>query len=773
MPHVYTITDSTRMSSSHVQLKSPSHTSEPLDPLRRAREKTECQTNGIQTNGAVGTSGKFRPAHVSTLAKRKAVELVDSEDEDDRNVTWTQNGISRTSTPNGRKNHKKARVSDRMANGQRDEDLLQQRKALPIWTGRETLVKEVRENDTVVVLGETGSGKTTQVPQFLLEANFATKGVIACTQPRRVAATSLAARVAKEQNVPLGTRVGYAVRFDECSTPDTKIKYLTDGMLVRELLGDPLFSKYSVIVIDEAHERTLRTDFLLASLKGIQKKRNGQADPKGKISTQKLHPLKIVIMSATLDAERFSRYYDNAKILNIKGRQHAVKILYTAEPQLDFCEAALKTFFQIHIKQPPGDVLIFLPGQDEIESLCQSIRTYAHELSRHSLQVVVCPMYASLAPHLQAKVFAPTPPRSRKCILATNIAETSITIPGVKYVIDTGLCKEKSYIARDRGSGIDSLLLQPISKSSAMQRAGRAGRLGAGTCFRLYTEKAYNELQDATIPEIQRCDLGSAVLQLKCLGQEPEEVDFMDPPDPTYVKISLLNLFGLEALDKKGMVTSIGRQMSILPLDPSSARSLIASQQNGCTLEVISILSLTSASSKLFVSSSETHEEVSAARQKFAHPSGDHLMYLNVLRTYADISQQETAAARKEWCRAHFINERALKEAGEIMGQLKGVCDKNRMDWKTSCGNNVEPVLKSLLRGLFQNVALLYPDGQFKQIQGRTTVKIHPSSAMTNRSAECIFFEELVFTSQTYARGVSAIPRSFLAELPSYQTRST
>ena len=263
---------------------------------------------------------------------------------------------------------------------------------------------------------------------------------------------------------------------------------------------------------------------------------------------------------------------------------------------------------------------------------------------------------------------------------------------------------------------------------------------GEGICFRLYTEAAYNRLQDANIPEIQRCNLGSAILQLKCLGQEPGEVDFMDPPDPNYsrflfmhssqfallpnticaVKVSLLNLFGLGALDNKGVLTSIGRQMSNLPLEPSYARSLLASQQDGCTLEVLSIISLMSASSKLFLDSSESREAAHAARQKFVHTSGDHLTFLNVIRAYADIAQQASAAARREWCRTHFVNERAVREAGEIMEQLKGICDNIGLDWRASCGDELEPVLKSLVRGLFQNVALLHPDGQYKQVQGRT-----------------------------------------------------
>ncbi|KAF9005452.1 P-loop containing nucleoside triphosphate hydrolase protein [Cyathus striatus] len=337
--------------------------------------------------------------------------------------------------------------------------LLEQRKQLPIAQGRDALMDEIRANDVTVLLGETGSGKTTQVPQYLLEHGLASAGTIAVTQPRKVAATSLASRVSTEQNSPLGHLVGYSVRFDEKSSNDTRIKYMTDGMIVRELLSDPLLSKYSVIIVDEAHERTLRTDLLMANLKKIQKQRNvGGEQGKGK---GKSNPLKIVVMSATLDAEKFSKFFDNAKILYIKGRQHPVKIYHSAEPQPDYIDSAMRTFFQIHTDQPPGDVLIFLPGQEDIESLEKSIELYANRLPQSAQGVFICAMYAAQAPGKNAKVFSPTPKDMRKCILATNIAETSITIPGVKYVIDTGKCKEKRYLAKDSGGGKLLLIHSP------------------------------------------------------------------------------------------------------------------------------------------------------------------------------------------------------------------------------------------------------------------------------------------------------------------------
>lgn len=260
--------------------------------------------------------------------------------------------------------------------------LQKQREQLPIAKGRDALIREIRENDVTILLGETGSGKTTQVPQYLLEAGMAGKGMIAVAQPRRVAATSLATRVAAERGVKLGSLVGYSVRFDEVCGADTKIKYVSDGMLVRELLSDPLLSRYSVIVLDEAHERTLRTDFLIASLKSIQAKRKQATDGKrkGKSPSSEINPLKIIVMSATLDAEKFSRFYHNARILYVKGRQHPVKIFHTAVSQTDYVESASRAFFQIHLDQPPGDVLIFLPGQEDIESLEKTIISHAKRL---------------------------------------------------------------------------------------------------------------------------------------------------------------------------------------------------------------------------------------------------------------------------------------------------------------------------------------------------------------------------------------------------------
>ncbi|GLB41932.1 putative RNA helicase [Lyophyllum shimeji] len=743
--------------------------------------------------------------HPKNHVKKKHVPWVEVSDDDDRPRKTTFKVVA-----NGHQPHQDGRYPRKIkkprhslgltealstpgpGNSGSAASLQEQRKELPIAKGRDALIQEIQNNDVTVLLGETGSGKTTQVPQYILESGLAGNGMIAVTQPRKVAATSLAARVAAEKNTSVGKLVGYSVRFDERSSAETRVKYMTDGMMVRELLSDPLLSQYSVVIVDEAHERTLRTDLLIANLKTIQKQRNGleAVSGKGKENANKPHPLKIVIMSATLDAEKFSKFFNNAKILYVKGRQHPVKIYYSSEAQTDYVDSAMRTFFQIHTDQPPGDVLIFLPGQEDIESLEKSIKLFASQLPKDEMEVLTCPMYASQAPGQNAKVFAATPPKTRKCILSTNIAETSITIPGVKYVIDTGMCKEKRYLARDTGGGFDTLLTRAITKSSAMQRAGRAGREGMGVCFRLYTEDAFNNMALAPEPEIMRCSLTSSILQLKCLNQDLEELDLMDMPDvdssesfhipalcisliPATVASALKTLWLLDAINRNKGLTALGRQMAFFPLEPVHARAVIASKENGCTREVLDIISVLSASSKLFVDVTEQRETAAEARRKFRHPSGDHLTILNAARAYEEIAAGNAGkAARRAWCREQFLNERTLLEAAEIRNQLRQTCGRLGIDWKVSCGDKEEPVVKSLAYGLAQNSAFLQPDGSYKQTMGQSTVKIHPGSVLAEKKVPAIIYDELIFTNQIYARGVSSVPKSVFASIGALNRRT-
>jgi pre-mRNA-splicing factor ATP-dependent RNA helicase DHX16 len=338
-------------------------------------------------------------------------------------------------------------------------DLAAVRKSLPIYQCRDDLISAIDANQILIVVAETGSGKTTQIPQYLHEVGYTKVGKVACTQPRRVAAMSVAARVAQEMNVRLGGEVGYSIRFEDCTSPKTVVKFMTDGMLLREFLNSPDLAEYSCIMIDEAHERTLHTDILFGLVKDIARHRKD---------------IKVVISSATLDAASFSKYFNDAPIYGVKGRTHPVTVFYTQAPEADYLEAAIVSVLQIHISQPtPGDILVFCTGQEEIETACEELIKRTRGLGTKIGELIVLPIYSTLPSEEQAKIFEPTPPNARKVILGTNIAETSLTIDGIKFVIDTGFCKQKSYNPR---SGMEALVVTPISQAAAMQRSGRAGR---------------------------------------------------------------------------------------------------------------------------------------------------------------------------------------------------------------------------------------------------------------------------------------------------------
>uniref|UniRef100_A0A672KWH7 RNA helicase n=1 Tax=Sinocyclocheilus grahami TaxID=75366 RepID=A0A672KWH7_SINGR len=420
------------------------------------------------------------------------------------------------------------------------QSLQEVRRSLPIFPYREDLLAAIRDHQILVIEGETGSGKTTQIPQYLLEDGYTNGGMkIGCTQPRRVAAMSVAARVAQEMSVKLGNEVGYSIRFEDCTSERTILKYMTDGMLLREFLTEPDLASYSVIIIDEAHERTLHTDILFGLIKDIARFRPD---------------LKVLVASATLDTERFSCFFDEAPVFRIPGRRFPVDIYYTKAPEADYLEACVVSVLQIHVTQPAGDVLVFLTGQEEIEACCELLQERCRRLGSKISELIVLPIYANLPSDMQAKIFNPTPPGARKVVVATNIAETSLTIDGIIYVIDPGFCKQKSYNAR---TGMESLIVTPCSRASANQRAGRAGRVAAGKCFRLYTAWAFkHEMEETSIPEIQRTNLGNVVLLLKSLGiNDLIHFDFMDPPPHETLVLALEQLYALGALNHLGELT--------------------------------------------------------------------------------------------------------------------------------------------------------------------------------------------------------------------------
>ncbi|KAJ3069100.1 putative ATP-dependent RNA helicase dhr2 [Podochytrium sp. JEL0797] len=618
------------------------------------------------------------------------------------------------------------------------------RASLPIAKERANIIKKLRDARALVIVGETGSGKTTQLPQFLFESGFAKKGMIAITQPRRVAATSIARRVAEESGVKLGSEVGYSVRFDDKTSPATKIKYMTDGMLLRELLGDKLLSKYSVIILDEAHERTLRTDVLFGMVKGIQKVR---AD------------LKIIVMSATLDAERFAEYFDGAETLFIPGRQFPVRVFNAMDRQEDYVDAALVSTFQIHVDEPAGDILVFLTGQEEIETIEKLLKEHMSELPPESMELLICPLFAAQPPAAQQKVFEKAPPGARKVILSTNVAETSVTISGIRYIIDTGMAKVRAFNPK---LGIESLAVVPISKASAMQRLGRAGREAPGCCYRLYTEDGFTSLADVSEPEILRCNLANVLLTLKAAGVENlMEFDFLDRPPRASLVRALEHLYALRALNSKGELTPEGRKMAEFPVDPSLAKVLLHSKSLGCTAEVISIISMLSVETAFF-SPHDKRDLANEAKKRFVNHEGDHLTLLNVMREYVAMKGD------KEWCVQNFINARALKNAMEIRHQLSNFCTQLHIPPTASAGNEVEPILHCFVQGYFQNLAVLQVDGSYQTFSGKQICHIHPSSVLFGKRMSLVMFHELVQTSRQYMRSVSAVKVAWLKDTGSH-----
>ena len=635
---------------------------------------------------------------------------------------------------------KRATQKDQSLGRRTDMTIKEQRESLPVFRFRSELIKAVHANQILIVVGDTGSGKTTQLTQYLAEAGFANDGIIGCTQPRRVAAMSVAKRVAEEVGCQLGQEVGYTIRFEDFTSPATKIKYMTDGMLQREVLMDPDLKRYSVIMLDEAHERTIATDVLFALLKKTIKRRPD---------------LKIIVTSATLDADKFSAYFNECPIFSIPGRTYPVEIMYSREPESDYLDAALVTVMQIHLTEPPGDILLFLTGQEEIDTSCEILFERMKALGPSVPELVILPVYSALPSEMQSKIFEPAPPGSRKVVIATNIAETSITIDHIYYVIDPGFVKQNAY---DPKLGMDSLVVTPISQAQAKQRAGRAGRTGPGKCFRLYTEAAFqSEMLPTSIPEIQRQNLSNTILMLKAMGiNDLLHFDFMDPPPTNTMLTALEELYALSALDDEGLLTRLGRKMADFPMEPSLAKVLIAAVDLGCSDEILSIVAMLSMPT-VFYRPKDKQTQADQKKAKFHDPHGDHLTLLNVYNSW---KQNKYA---NPWCFENFIQARSMRRAKDVRDQLVKIMERYKHPI-ISCGRNTERVRQALCCGYFRNSARKDPQEGYKTLIEGTPVSLHPSSALFGKQAEWVIYHELVLTSKEYMHCTSTIEPKWLVE---------
>lgn len=634
----------------------------------------------------------------------------------------------------------------------RARELLEVRKTLPVYKAKDEVMSHLSKNKVTILIGETGSGKSTQIPQFLMPIN---KKGIAVTQPRRVAAINLASRVSEEAGSKLGDKVGYSVRFDNKSHHYTKLKYLTDGMLLREIMMDGDLAQYSTVIIDEAHERTVLTDLLMGFLKQLLAKRDD---------------LRVIIMSATLDAERFSKFYDGAEILFVEGRMYKVDRLYIDQPSEDIVDSTIKAIVQVNNGELEGDILVFLPGQEEIDKCVNLLERIAPELPKEAPYIVPLPLYASLPPAEQAKVFVPLRARKRKVILATNIAETSVTVPGVRYVIDSGLRKVKVWRHQ---LGLSTLLTAPVSKASATQRAGRAGREREGKAFRLYTENDYTKLPLQTEPEISRSNVTSPVLMLKRAGVDDIlNWPWLENPGQDSLVSALTQLYHLKALDDNGKITELGIQMAILPLEPQLSAILLTAHKSGCLSAAVDIVSCLSVDNLVLNPQAENRDEVNEKRSNLCvlgTKYGDLLMVKELLDFY---TQFENSQERKQWCKELALSYRGFKNVIKVRNQIRQYMisltkDKHLFDEDDEKNNTLDipSVLKAFLSGYVSNTAIGMPDRSYRTTTSGQLISIHPSSLVFGKKVDAIMYNDYVYTTKGYARNVSVIELSWLQEV--------
>jgi ATP-dependent helicase HrpA len=629
---------------------------------------------------------------------------------------------------------------------------------LPVSARRSDILAALTQHRVVILCGETGSGKTTQIPKMCLEIGLRAGKLIGCTQPRRIAARTVAARIAQELAGELGGVVGYKVRFTDKVRHDTAIKIMTDGILLAESQGDPLLSRYDTIIIDEAHERSLNIDFLLGYLKGLVERRND---------------LRLVITSATIDADRFSKHFNDAPVIEVSGRTYPVEMRWrpiekedvtpNAKPTplaqakkdeaLDLTTAILDATDEL-ARLGSGDILVFLPGEREIRDTAEALRKH------HPPGTEILPLFSRLSVAEQDAIFKPS--HQRRIVLATNVAETSLTVPGIRYVIDPGIARVKRYSARNK---VEQLLIEKVSQASANQRAGRCGRVADGVCIRLYDEADFNARPRFTDPELLRSSLAGVILRMKSLGLgDVVGFPFIDPPSTRLVSDGYLLLAELHALDEAGQLTEIGKKLAQLPLDPRIARMLLAADKLRCVSEVLIIASALSVQDPR----DRPMERAQAADEKhklFADERSDFMGWLKLWQWYEEqVKHKKTNRQLQTWIQEHFLSPRRMREWRDIYSQLHSQVSELSLK-ENNTAANYDAIHQALLTGLLGNIGFKSDDAKARpkpgegNYQGARGIKlsIHPGSALAKKAPKWIMAAELTDTGRLLARTVAEI----------------
>ncbi|GAB1392271.1 ATP-dependent RNA helicase HrpA [Rhodocyclaceae bacterium] len=619
--------------------------------------------------------------------------------------------------------------------------------ALPVNARHAEIAQAIEKHQVVVICGETGSGKTTQLPKICLELGRGLKGLIGHTQPRRIAARATATRIAQELKSELGRYVGYKIRFTDKTSAESYIKLMTDGILLAETQTDPLLRQYDTILIDEAHERSLNIDFLLGYLKSVLARRRD---------------LKLIVTSATLDAERFSKHFNDAPVIEVSGRLYPIETRYRPYDErkdADLNDAIVDAVDEAH-RTGPGDVLVFLPGEREIREAAEALRKH------HPPGLEILPLFARQTAQEQSRVFSPH--QGRRVVLATNVAETSLTVPGIRYVIDTGLARVKRYSHRNK---VEQLQVEDISRAAANQRAGRCGRVSSGVCFRLYSEEDFNKRAPYTDPEILRSSLAGVILRMKSLHLgDVEDFPFLEAPLPRMIADGYTLLAELGAIDETSKeLTPVGRELAKLPLDPKIGRMILAARELGCLKEILVIAAALGTQDPR----ERPQERAAAADQAHAQWKDEKSEFLTYLKLWAAadaVWKHETSSKQRQWCKTNFINWLRLREWRDVHGQLMTLCHEH--GWKENqLPANYDAIHKALLTGLLGHIGLINEED--KNYFGARGIKyfIHPGSALVKKAGRWIVAAELVETSRLFARCIAKIEPEWLEQVGAHLIR--